>query len=165
MGAAVDAKRTFTDQAVVFTHSGAQLSSDGFRMLAQQRQIAVGGAAGEQIDDIPSLQCREAADQVTTAGVPGSLMPFDCRGKMVGGVAKLRCGLHQQFETLFQPAWEPLPEIGVIQQGEQGRRQPDGDLWLACRISVRLFQGLQQRQVALEQSLEEPVFLKRSRLS
>ena len=150
---------------MVLPHSGAQLSADGFRMLAQQRQIAVGGAAREQIDDIPSLQSREAADQVTTAGVPGSLMPLDRRGQVVGGVTKLRCGLHQQRKTLFQPAWKPLSEIGVIQQGEQGRRQPDGDLGLACRIGVRLFQGLQQRQIALEQCLEEPVLLKRSRLS
>ena len=92
-------------------------------------------------------------------------MPFDRRGKVVGGVAQLRCGLHQQLKTLFQPAWEPLSEIRVVQQGEQGRRQPDGDLRLAIRIRVRLFQCLQQRQIALEQRLEEPVLLKRSRLS
>ena len=72
-----DPQGAFANQALVFSHRRAQLAAHRFRVMAQQGQIAVGGAAGEQVHHPNALQGGEALDQITVAALPGPLMPLD----------------------------------------------------------------------------------------
>jgi hypothetical protein len=58
------------DQPVVFSNSGAQLCSNRFRVFPQQWQVAVGGAAGEQVEHPLLLQGAKASDQIAVAVLP-----------------------------------------------------------------------------------------------
>ena len=52
--------------------------------MAQQGQVAVGGAAGEQVHHPLALQSGEAMDQIAVAALPAPPVPLD-RGRQVFG--------------------------------------------------------------------------------
>ena len=93
---------------MVFPHSRAQLPAHRLRVLAQQGQIAVGGAAGEQVQHtlIP-LQCCEAADQIAVAGDARLAGCLDVAARCFGGDLRVavRVGLRQKVEALLQSSW------------------------------------------------------------
>ena len=111
-----------------------ELPPDRFGMVAQQRQVTVGRSTGEQINHPVGLQCREAGDQITVASEPTVPVMLDRCLKMFGGILQSRIGVGQQVESLVQPARNTLFEIRITEQGQQGRRQSDGDPRSAGRI-------------------------------
>jgi len=70
-------------------------------------------------------------------------------------------GQGQQVQTCIEPAREALDQVGVAEERQQGWRQPDGDPRGLCGIASSRLKHLKQWEVALQQGLEEPIFLKR----
>lgn len=73
--------------------------------------------------------------------------------------------LPEQLKALGQPVREPCTEHGVADQAEQGGGKPEAEAGALAGIIPALLQHLKQGQVALEQSLEVPVFLQRARIA
>ena len=92
-------------------HRRAQLPAHRLRVMAQQGQVAVGGAAGEQVHHPLALQSREALDQIAVAALPGPLMPRDRGRKMLGAHAQGWVGLRQQIKPFVQPVGKALLEV------------------------------------------------------
>ena len=54
----------------MFPNGGSQLTAHGLGVMAQEWEVSMGGATGEQIHHPLALQCRKAPDQVAGAGLP-----------------------------------------------------------------------------------------------
>ena len=124
----------------------------------------MGCSASQQINDPCPLQCREAADQITSTVVPGLILLTDAMGQMVSGLAQGGISQWQQINTGVQPAREALNQIWVAEKGEKGWRQSHGDSWGLICIGCSLFENGQQREVALQQGLEKPILFEGSGL-
>jgi len=148
----------------VFPHRRAQLPAHRFRVMAQQGQIAVGGAAGEQVHHPLALQGGEALDQIAVAALPGPPVPLDRGRQVLGAYAQGRVSLRQQIQPFVQPGGEALLEVLIAQQRQQRRRQADGELGLLVGVGAGQLQRFQQRQITLDQGLEKPVLLQGARL-
>ena len=90
-------------------------------------------------------------------------MALDGPGQMISGLRQFRFGMREKVEAPIQPVGEPLFQIRITEQGQQGWRQADGELRSAGWGSCGLLKNLQQRQLALHQGLEKPVFFQRAR--
>ena len=54
----------------MFPNGGSQLPAHGLRVMAQEGQISMGGATGEQIHHSLALEGCKASNQVAVAGLP-----------------------------------------------------------------------------------------------
>jgi hypothetical protein len=80
-------------------------------------------------------------------------------GQGLGGLALGGRCLAEQFQALLDPSGKASLQVVVIQEREQGGGEPQAQPRGLERIGRTRFEQLEQGQVALEQGLEEPVFL------
>ena len=159
-----DAEWSLADESLMFTHSGAELPPHRFRMLPQQREVAVRCSAGEQIDDFAALQGCKPSDQICVAGFPSLQMTLHGDRQVVHGVPQPRISFRQQVQSRLDPGREAPLQISIRKKRQQGWREPDRDLRRSVRVCSSVFKTLKQGEVALDQGLEEPVLLQRARL-
>ena len=108
-------------QALVFVHGCAQLSPHRFRVFAQQGHVAVGGAAGEQVEHALLLQRLEATDQIPIAVLPALEVALKAALQMVGSGFAIAGGLLQKLQAGLNPAREAFVECAVCKQRQEGR--------------------------------------------
>ena len=77
----------------MFQNGGSQLTAHGLGVMAQEWEVSMGGAAGEQIHHTLALQSRKAPNQVAVAGLPCRQVSLKCRAEVICPVAKRRIGL------------------------------------------------------------------------
>ena len=115
-----DSERLLADQALMFSNSGAQLGPNRFRVFSQQRHVAVGGTAGEQVEHPLLLQGAKPSDQITFAVMPAeqvalkATLKVQCSGLAIAG------GLLQQLQARLNPVREAFVEGAVCEQRQQG---------------------------------------------
>lgn len=149
----------------MLAHGIDQLGPHGFGAVAQQRQVAVGGGAGEQVEHSVLLQLPEAVQQLAAALDPALAGALQGLGQGGGSAAVAGWGLLQQQLALGEPVGEACAQHGIADQAQQGWREPEAEAGPLGRIIPAVFQHLQQRQIALQQGLEVPVFLQRAGLA
>ena len=160
-----DAQGALPQQALVLPHRRDQLGMDRLGGVPQQRQVAVGGGAGDQIQHPRLLQAAEAGQKVAAAAE--ELLRHTGQLGLQGrsGVLEGRGGLDQELAALLQPGQEAAVQGPVAQQAEQGGGEAEGEARLAGRIEGSRLEHLHQGEVALLQRLEVPVLLKGAGLS
>lgn len=100
----------------MFPHGVEQLGAYRLGGVAQQRQVAVGGGAGEQIEHALALQTPETRQQVALAGAPLADAALQLRRQGAGGPVVLGGGPLEQLQAPFQPGGEALAQVGGRQQ-------------------------------------------------
>ena len=110
-----DAQGPFPKKPVVLSHGGSQLGTHHLWVLSQQRQIAVGCSAGEQIENALALERCKAWNQIAFPAVPGSEMVLEAAGQVLRCSSAVSGSLLQQVESCLDPGWETLPERGIRQ--------------------------------------------------
>jgi hypothetical protein len=88
-----DAQRSLAQLAFVFAHSIEQLGAHRLRHLAQEGQVAVGGAAGDQVHHALLLQLAEAGHQLALVVQPLLHHLLELLGQVGGGGGVARPGL------------------------------------------------------------------------
>ena len=70
--------------------------------------------------------------------------------------------MQQQLLTDGDPGQEAAIELGIGQQGKQGGREAEGEPGALAPVSGGGLEHAQQRQVALLERLEIPIFFQRT---
>ena len=115
-----DSERLLADQALMLSNCRAQLSPNRFRVFSQQWQVAVGGAAGEQVEHPLLLQGAKASDQITIAVVPAEQVPLKATLKVQRSGFAIAGGMLQQLQAGLNPVREAFVECAVSEQRQQG---------------------------------------------
>ena len=159
-----DAEGPLAEQSLMLPNGGQELGLNRFGRLAQQRQIPVGGGAGEQVEHAGLLEQAEAKQQVSGPGGPTSARVFQLFGQGLRSRRMLRLLLGrrnpgQQGEPLLQPGRKLMVQINVAQQRQQGGGEAEAEPWPLVWIDLAALQQAQQGQIALQQGLKVPVLL------
>lgn len=135
------------------------------RGVAQQRQIAMGGGAADQIQHAGLLQAPEARQQVAVAGAEMAGRGLELRFEIRGRLGQRRTCIGQQLAALVQPGQEAPIQFGVAQERQEGGRESEGEPGLGGWIGRRRLKHRKQRQITLLKGLEIPVLLQRTGFS
>ena len=119
----------------------------------------MGGPAGEQIEHPALLQPLKAGQQIAARLDPGLFGPLELEAEVGSRSAMVRWRLAQQLLAHLQPGEKALAEERVAQQGEERWRETHGQSRPLRGVRGGGLQGVQQRQVALQEGLEVPVLL------
>ena len=74
----------FTNEALVFAHGCAQLALNSGGGISQQRQITMGGAAGQQVEHPLALQLDKVLEHITATTAEGLALPFQVLAEIFG---------------------------------------------------------------------------------
>ena len=114
-------------------------------MFPQQWQVAVGGAAGEQVEHPLLLQGAKASDQIAVAVVPAEQVPLKATLKVQRSGFAIAGGLLQQLQARLNPVWEAFVECAICEQRQEGWGDPHREscvlFWIACSRLQHLYQG------------------------
>ena len=102
-------------QAFVLPHGRQQLRPHGFGAVPQQWQIAVGGTAGQQVEDPLLLQRLKARQHITLRLLPGLLGPLELQPEAGRGCRMVLGCLAQELLADLQPGDKALTEDLVAQ--------------------------------------------------
>ena len=156
-----DATGFLAQQAFVFPHRRAQLALHRLGRIPQQGQVAVAGAAGEQIEHPSFEEAAEALEGLTAQGFEPPQLLLEVLIQVLSRRLLLRPCAVQQAAAPGQPTGKPLQQQRIGEQRQQGGRQAHREPWRQPGCAPATVQGTEQGQIAFDQGLEEPVFLKR----
>ena len=156
-----NAAGSFANQAFVLAHRSAQLALHRSAGIPQQRQVAVGGTAGQQVENALALQLNEVLEHIAPAAAEGLALPLQVLAEVGGSRLLIGTAALQQFNALLQPGFVALLQHRIHQQRQQGGREAHRQPWLRALLQ-RALQHFDEGEIALGEGLEKPVFLQRT---
>jgi hypothetical protein len=160
-----DAARPAPERARIGGGAGGDLRAAG-RRTAHQRQKAVRGIAGQDLQTAVVLQLAERSQQIAAPPVDEIghaakallIVPGQSTERRAGGVAT-----HLAVGQLAQaPQVPPIahPQQIVVQHGGQRRRDRHGDA-IGDALGAQPIESLQQRHVRFADGFEQPVLFQK----
>jgi hypothetical protein len=153
--------------ALEIPRRGADLRAPGGGAHVHQRKEAVRRAAGDEAHDARLLQRREGADDIAPVRVLVAPSPFAkaleivARQPLERGLLRVAVDVARgQILEAGEPVRETAPDQIVVQHRDQGRRERKGDPPSRAAIGASL-EDAEEREIALEQRLDEPALLER----